>query len=107
MSKIITASQAATLIPDGATIAASGFGLSCWAEEMGIAIEERFLQSGHPRNLTVVHASAVGDRRTKGMSHLGHEGLIKRWIGGIAIASPLWLSLSRTINVKPTICHKA
>ena len=37
---------------------------------------------------TAMHASAVGNRRDKGMSHWGHEGLIKRWIGGIAIASP-------------------
>ncbi|MGG7620829.1 acyl CoA:acetate/3-ketoacid CoA transferase [Bacillus coreaensis] len=88
MSKVITASKAAELIKDGDTVAASGFGLSCWPEEMGISIEERFLQSGHPKNLTVMHASAVGNRREKGMSHLGYEGLVKRWIGGIAIASP-------------------
>lgn len=88
MSKVISAAKAAELIKDGDTVAASGFGLSCWAEEMGIAIEERFLQTGHPQNLTVIHSSAVGNRRDKGMSHLGHEGLIKRWIGGIAIASP-------------------
>lgn len=93
MSKVISAVEAAALIPDGATVAASGFGLSCWAEEMGISIEERFLQSGHPRNLTVIHASAVGDRRDKGMSHFGHEGLVKRWIGGIAIASPAMAKL--------------
>ncbi|WP_342547100.1 acyl CoA:acetate/3-ketoacid CoA transferase [Paenibacillus sp. FSL P2-0089] len=88
MTKVISAAKAAELIKDGDTVAASGFGLSCWAEEMGIAIEERFVQNGHPKNLTVMHASAVGNRRDKGMSHLGHEGLIKRWIGGIAIASP-------------------
>ncbi|MEK4850762.1 acyl CoA:acetate/3-ketoacid CoA transferase [Paenibacillus sp. FSL H7-0756] len=88
MSKVISAAKAAELIKDGDTVAASGFGLSCWAEEMGIAIEERFMQTGQPKNLTVMHASAVGNRRDKGMSHLGHEGLIKRWIGGIAIASP-------------------
>lgn len=88
MSKVISAASAAELIKDGDTVAASGFGLSCWAEEMGISIEERFLNTGHPQNLTVMHASAVGNRRDKGMSHFGHEGLIKRWIGGIAIASP-------------------
>ena len=93
MSKVITAMEAAKLINDGDTVAASGFGLSCWAEEMGIAIEKRFLETGHPKNLTVIHASAVGDRRDKGMSHLGHEGLIKRWIGGIAIASPAMAKL--------------
>ncbi|WP_017472552.1 acyl CoA:acetate/3-ketoacid CoA transferase [Amphibacillus jilinensis] len=88
MTKIISAEKAATLIKDGDTLAASGFGLSCWAEELGISIEERFVQTGHPQNLTVMHASAVGNRRDKGMSHLGYKGLVKRWIGGIAIASP-------------------
>lgn len=88
MTKVISAAKAAELIKDGDTVAASGFGLACWAEEMGISIEERFLQTGHPKNLTVMHSSAVGNRRDKGMSHLGYEGLIKRWIGGIAIASP-------------------
>lgn len=88
MTKVISAAKAAELIKDGDTVAASGFGLSCWAEEMGISIEERFLQTGHPQNLTVMHSSAVGNRRDKGMSHLGYEGLVKRWIGGIAIASP-------------------
>jgi propionate CoA-transferase len=88
MSKVISAAKAAELIKDGDTVAATGFGLSCWPEEMGISIEERFLQTGHPQNLTVMHSSAVGNRRDKGMSHLGYEGLVKRWIGGIAIASP-------------------
>lgn len=88
MSKVITAAQAAALIKDGDTVAASGFGLSCWAEEIGIAIKDRFNETGAPRNLTIMHASAVGNRKEKGMSHLGIEGLIKRWIGGIAIASP-------------------
>ncbi|QJX61546.1 acyl CoA:acetate/3-ketoacid CoA transferase [Niallia circulans] len=88
MSKVISSKHAALLIKDNDTIAASGFGLSCWAEEMGIAIEDAFLQNGHPRDLTVIHASAVGNRKDKGMSHLAYQGLIKRWIGGIASASP-------------------
>ena len=88
MARVITAAQAADLIRDGDTVALSGFGLACVNEETLAAVERRFLDQGAPRNLTVVHASAVGDRRTKGMSHWGHDGLIKRWIGGIAIASP-------------------
>ncbi|HEY8636353.1 MAG TPA: acyl CoA:acetate/3-ketoacid CoA transferase [Candidatus Limnocylindrales bacterium] len=88
MALVITAAQAADLIQDGATVALSGFGMACVNEETLASVEQRFLSTGAPRNLTVVHASAVGDRRTKGMSHWGHEGLIKRWIGGIAIASP-------------------
>ncbi|MBM4764680.1 acyl CoA:acetate/3-ketoacid CoA transferase [Bacillus sp. B15-48] len=90
MSKVISASKAAEMIKDGSTLAASGFGLTCWNEEMGIAIENRFKVTGFPKDLTVIHACALGSRRdaTKGMSHLGHEGLVKRWIGGIAYASP-------------------
>ena len=88
MAQVITPQQAAALIKDGSTVALSGFGLACVNEETLIAVEQRFLQEAAPRDLTVVHASAVGNRRDKGMSHWGHRGLIKRWIGGIAIASP-------------------
>jgi propionate CoA-transferase len=53
MSKFITAQQAAMLIKDGVTIGASTQGLSGWAEEIAIAIVERFLESGHPKDITV------------------------------------------------------
>lgn len=88
MAQVITAAQAAELVRDGDAVALSGFGMSCVNEEVLIAVEQRFLGEAAPRDLTVMHASAVGNRRDKGMSHWGHEGLIKRWIGGIAIASP-------------------
>lgn len=88
MAQVITAAEAAELIQDGDAVAVSGFGLACVNEETLIALEQRFLENAVPRDLTVMHASAVGDRRAKGMSHLAHPGLIKRWIGGIAIASP-------------------
>ncbi len=88
MAQVITAAQAAQLVKDGDTVALSGFGLACVNEEAIAAVEQRFLAEAAPRDLTVIHATAVGNRRDKGMSHWGHPGLIKRWIGGIAIASP-------------------
>ncbi len=81
MSKLITADQAATLIKDGATVAATGFGLAGWAEEVAQAIEKRFVESGQPRNITLMHASAIGDWKERGTTRLGKEGLVKRWIG--------------------------
>ncbi|PWR40837.1 acyl CoA:acetate/3-ketoacid CoA transferase, partial [Listeria monocytogenes] len=76
------------ILKDGDTVAFSGFGLACVNEELAIAVEKRFLEEGAPRNLSVMHASALGDRREYGMCHWGHEGLILRGIGGFAIASP-------------------
>lgn len=81
MSKLITTEQAAALIKDGATVAATGFGLAGWAEEVAQAIEKRFLETGQPRNITFMHASAIGDWKERGTTRLGKEGLVKRWIG--------------------------
>src|SRR5271165_4195792 len=82
MSKVITAEQAAALIKDGATLGASALMISGWPEELGIAIEKRFLEAGHPAGLTVVHGSGIGDWKTRGMQHFAHPGMVKRWIGG-------------------------
>jgi propionate CoA-transferase len=81
MSKVKTAEQVAALIKDGATVAASGFGLAGWAEEVCQAIEKRFLETGQPRNITLVHGCAIGDWKERGTTRIGREGLVKRWIG--------------------------
>lgn len=81
MSKVITADQAAALIRDGVTVGATGFGLAGWAEEIAQSIEKRFVETGHPQNITLVHASAIGDWKERGTTRLGKEGLVKRWIG--------------------------
>jgi len=44
-------------------------------------IEERFIETDEPRDLTVIHASGVGDGKSKGLNHLAHEGMVKRIIG--------------------------
>jgi propionate CoA-transferase len=82
MSKVISATAAAALIKDGATVGASALTLAGWPEELAIAMEKRFLASGHPANLTLVHASGIGDWKTKGTEHFAHHGMIGRWIGG-------------------------
>lgn len=82
MSKVKTADEVAGLIKDGATIGASAMGLAGWPDEVAQAIERRFLVSGHPRGLTLVHGSATGDWKDRGVTRLGHEGLVKRWIAG-------------------------
>jgi propionate CoA-transferase len=82
MSKVISATDAAALIKSGSTIGASALGLAGWPEEVAIAIEKRFLASKSPAKLTLVHASGIGDWKSKGTEHFAHAGMVSRWIGG-------------------------
>ena len=89
-SKLMSAAQAVALIPDDATVATGGFIGSGFAENIAIALEQRYLQSsatsvdgiGSPRNLTLVHAAGQGDSGDRGLNHLAHVGLVRRLIGG-------------------------
>jgi propionate CoA-transferase len=80
--KIVSAAEAAALIKDGDTLTTSGFVGIGVPDEMLTAIEARFLETGHPRDLSLVFAAGQGDGKDRGLNRLGHEGLVKRVIGG-------------------------
>src|SRR5271157_2722286 len=93
MSKVITAEKAASLIKDGATVGFGALLTAGFPEELAIALEKRFLETGHPAGITVVHASGVGDWKTRGTQHFAHPGMVKRWIGGHCGASPAFAQM--------------
>jgi len=50
------------LIRDGDTIVVEGFGGQCFAEELTLALEARFLQTATPTDLTLTFTLAQGNR---------------------------------------------
>ena len=80
--KIVTAEEAVALIRDGDTIVAEGFQGQCFAEELTLALEARFVQTGSPRDLTLAFTVAQGNRGGRGFDRLCYDGLLKRAIGG-------------------------
>lgn len=80
--KITTADEAAALVRSGDTIATSGFVGIGTPDELLLALSERFEREGEPRGLTLLFAAGQGDGKERGLNRLGHDGLLKRVIGG-------------------------
>jgi len=81
-NKVISAQDAAGVILNGDTVAVGGFVGIGVPEELAVAVENRFLETGSPRDLTLVFAAGPGDRKTRGLNHFARAGMVKRGIGG-------------------------
>lgn len=100
-NKFTTAAEAARLVRDGDTVVLVGGGgglveASCLHE----AVEARFLGTGHPRGLTVMHSLGIGDRDRRGMNRFAHEGMVAKVIGGHWVWSPRMQQLAREEKIE-------
>ncbi|CAM5222037.1 Acetate CoA-transferase YdiF [Castellaniella defragrans] len=100
-SKFKTAQAAVAMIRDGTTVALIGGGGGLVEPTCVFrALSQRFLKTGYPRDLTVVHALGIGDKKSEGMNHFAHEGLVRRVIGGHWVWSPTMQALARDEKIE-------
>jgi len=82
MKKIIPVEDAIAILRDGDVLATTGYGGNGTPDQLLVALEQRFVETGTPRDLTLIFAGGQGDAKDKGLNRLGHEGLVRRTIGG-------------------------
>ena len=99
--RFLTAAEAAQLVKDGDTVAISGNGAGMIsAEAVFAALEARFLETGHPRDLTLVHSLGLGDRGALGTNRFAHEGLVRKVIAAHFTWSPRMQQLVRDEKIE-------
>lgn len=80
-TKFLSAGEASLMVSNGDTVAVSGNGAGMTsAETIFAAIEKRFLETGEPHGLTLVHSLGLGDRGDLGTNRFAHEGMLSRVI---------------------------
>ena len=100
-AKFMSADEAALLVGDGATVSLIGGGGGLVeASALHEAVERRFLATGAPRNLAVLHSLGVGDRKARGLSRFAHEGLVRKVTGGHWVWSPRMQEMARTNKIE-------
>lgn len=99
--RFLDAQAAAELINDGDTVAISGNGAGMVsAEAIFAAVEQRFLATGHPSGLTLVHSLGLGDRANLGTNRFAHEGMLRKVIAAHFTWSPKIQQLIREEKIE-------
>ncbi|MCX5497699.1 acyl CoA:acetate/3-ketoacid CoA transferase [Kaistia dalseonensis] len=88
-SKVITALEAAALIPDNAIVTVSSASALGCPDATLAGIGAHFATTGHPKNLTMLHPIAAGDMYgVKGIDHIARPGLLGKILAGSYPSGP-------------------
>ena len=99
--RIVPADDVARLVQDGDNIVIGGSGGGHSVPEALIAaLERRFVETGGPRNVTIVHPVGLGDEDRQGVGRLAYPGLLKRVVTGTLVDSPPIEAMARKNEVE-------
>lgn len=76
MAKVISATEAAELVKNGATLGVQGIICTSVPEDLIQALSARFKETGSPHKITLFYESGIGDNADGGMNALAQDGLI-------------------------------
>jgi len=100
-TKVVGTADAVQLVHEGDCVVIGGFGGIGFAEALILALERRFVDTGSPRDLTLVMCVCAGDlQASRGVDHLAHEGLVKRVISGHWGFAPKFQKLAVTNQIE-------
>ena len=89
---IISAEEAALKVQDGDTIATGGFVSCACPETLSKALEKRFLETGHPKDLTLFFAAGQGTATVPAAT----TTVTKAWSSALSAVTgtvlPVWAS---------------
>ncbi|GAA0609991.1 propionate CoA-transferase [Virgibacillus siamensis] len=91
-TNFIKASEVIDYIKDNDTVTTVGMTLISSSESILKAIENSFLETNHPKNLTLVHSAGQSDRQN-GIQHFAHEDLVTKIIGSHWGLQPKWMNM--------------
>ncbi|WP_047153933.1 acyl CoA:acetate/3-ketoacid CoA transferase [Aneurinibacillus tyrosinisolvens] len=83
-SKVMSIEEAVQKIPNEATISIGGLISVLCPEKVLVELENRYLATGEPRDLTVITPVRVGwhQKQSTGLEHVANSGMLKRLISG-------------------------
>ncbi|TQS46668.1 3-oxoacid CoA-transferase [Cryptosporangium phraense] len=88
MQTLTAAEAVATLASDATVVIGGSGGGHAVPEALLEALEERYLTTAEPRDLTTIHPVGLGDKKSRGAHRLRHKGLLKRVVCGTVVDAP-------------------